>query len=127
MPDERARRAIWVFGSNLRGIHGAGSAKVAADEYGAQRGVGSGRTGNAYAIPTMARPGADTLALDDVRPHIAHFLAYARAHADDAFLVTRIGCGIAGFMDEDIAPLFKGAPPNCIFAPKWREIMEGAA
>lgn len=123
MNGEFSRRAIWVFGSNLLGIHGAGAAFVAAKEYGASRGVGEGRTGNAYAIPTMKRPGMQTLSLDEVAAAIDRFLTYAVKNPDDAFLITRIGCGIAGFTDDEIAPLFAIAPTNCIIAPLWRQII----
>ncbi len=122
MRDERERRAIWVFGSNLLGIHGGGAARIARDEYGAVRGVGVGRTGNAYAIPTMRAPGRDTLDLSEIETHINVFCEYAREH-DDAFLVTRVGCGIAGFADEDVAPLFAAAPRNCIFAHAWQPFL----
>lgn len=125
--DEYSRRAIWVFGSNLHGIHGGGAAKVAADEYGAERGVGEGRTGNAYAIPTMARPGADTLEFIEIVAAVERFLSYARANPADAFLVTRVGCVIAGYSNEDIAPLFADAPRNCILAPQWDEIIGARA
>lgn len=97
-PDE-----IFVFGSNLAGMHGGGAARIAHKQFGAEWGVGVGLTGRTYAIPTM-QGGAETIA-----PYVDQFIAFAREHADQRFLVTRIGCGIAGFDDSDIAPLFDAA------------------
>ena len=91
---------IFVFGSNLAGRHGGGAARIAADKFGAEMGVGVGRTGQTYAIPTM-QGGVDT-----IRPYVDQFIEYAAEHPNLKFLVTRIGCGIAGFRDADIAPLF---------------------
>lgn len=118
---------IFVFGSNLAGRHGAGAAKAAKLEYGAAYGKGMGRTGNAYAIPTKdGRNNADlkdprqNLPLEQVRAHIADFIAYARNHPELRFFVTRIGCGLAGRRDEEIGPLFEGAPSNCSLPSDWK-------
>lgn len=123
--------AIWVFGSNLAGRHGAGAAKVAKEQFGARYGVGVGATGRAYAIPTKdGRSGgkltdpAELLSLDSVRQHIEHFIEYARANPGLSFTVTRVGCGLAAFADKDIAPLFACAPANCTFAQEWRAFLE---
>lgn len=94
---------VFVFGSNLRGQHGGGAARVAYQKFGAEWGVGVGMTGQCYAIPTM-QGGVET-----IRPYVSDFIAFARMHSEYRFLVTRIGCGIAGFRDEDIAPLFRNA------------------
>ena len=91
---------IFVFGSNLAGRHAGGAARIAADKFGAELGVGVGRTGQTYARPTM-QGGVDT-----IRPYVDDFIEYATQHPELNFLVTRIGCGIAGFRDVDIAPLF---------------------
>ena len=91
---------IFVFGSNLAGRHAGGAARIATDKFGAEWGVGVGRTGQTYAIPTM-QGGVDT-----IRPYVDDFIEYATQHPELNFLVTRIGCGIAGFRDVDIAPLF---------------------
>lgn len=105
--------AVFVFGSNLAGIHGAGAAKFAARWRGAQDGVGEGRTGGAYAIPTKdAR--LRTLSIADSVAGVGRFLAYAAGHPETAFEVTRVGCGLAGYADADVAPLFFMAPPNCV-------------
>lgn len=97
---ELAENEIFVFGSNLRGMHGGGAARVAMEEFGAEWGVGVGRTGQTYAIPTMHG------GVDVIKPYVDEFVEYAKVHPELRFLVTRVGCGIAGFRDEDIAPLF---------------------
>lgn len=110
---------IFVFGSNLAGRHGKGAALHAKQAHDAEYGVGIGRTGNAYAIPTKdAR--IRTLPLDRIAVHVAEFLAYARAHPNLDFQVTKIGCGLAGYQEQDIAPMFKDAPNNCHLPDLWR-------
>ena len=94
---------IFVFGSTLAGHHMGGAARAAHQKFGAEWGVGTGLTGRSYAIPTM-QGGVET-----IRPYVDEFIEFARQHQDMAFLVTRIGCGIAGFKDEEIAPLFRMA------------------
>ncbi len=94
---------IFVFGSNLAGHHIGGAAKAAHTKFGAQWGIGVGLTGQSYAIPTM-QGGIDT-----IKPYIDQFIEFAKRNPKNNFLVTRIGCGIAGFKDEEIAPLFKDA------------------
>lgn len=98
MPDE-----VFVFGSNLDGYHGGGAARVALDKFGAVYGQGVGLQGQSYAIPTM-QGGVETIV-----PYVDEFIAFAMQHPDKFFLVTRIGCGIAGFTDRKMAPLFKDA------------------
>ncbi len=97
-PDE-----IFVFGSNLQGHHAGGAARAAELKFGAIWGQGIGLQGQSYAIPTM-QGGVET-----IRPYVDQFIAFAKEHTELFFYVTRIGCGIAGFRDEDIAPLFKEA------------------
>ncbi len=94
---------IFVFGSNLAGAHGGGAARLAYKKFGAVWGNGVGLQGQSYAIPTM-QGGVDT-----IRPYVDEFIRFAKKHTELTFLVTRIGCGIAGFDDRDIAPLFKDA------------------
>ena len=94
---------IFVFGSNLAGMHGGGAARAAVRHFGAIMGQGVGLQGRSYAIPTM-QGGVDT-----IRPYVDEFITFAKAHKELTFLVTRIGCGIAGFKPADIAPLFKDA------------------
>lgn len=98
---ELKENEIFVFGSNLAGAHGGGAARVAMEKFGAEWGKGVGLQGQSYAIPTM-HGGVDT-----IRPYVDDFIAFAREHSELKFYVTRIGCGIAGFRDSDIAPLFK--------------------
>lgn len=110
---------VFVFGSNLAGQHYGGAARTAHDKFGAEWGVGVGPTGQCYAIPTM-QGGIDT-----IRPYVDEFTEYARNHPNNRFLVTRIGCGIAGFKDDEIAPLFYEASklPNVNFSKEWLNIL----
>lgn len=94
---------VFVFGSNLAGMHGGGAAYVAFRQFGAVMGCGVGLRGQSYAIPTM-QGGVET-----IKPYVDDFIAFAKAHPELFFYVTRIGCGIAGFRDEEIAPLFRDA------------------
>ena len=94
---------IFVFGSNLGGRHAGGAARLAADHFGAIMGQGVGLQGQSYAIPTM-QGGVDT-----IQPYVDEFIRFADCHPEMTFLVTRIGCGIAGFTPAEIAPLFAGA------------------
>lgn len=111
--------AIFVFGSNLAGRHGAGAALFARQNHGAIYGRGVGPQGNAYAIPTKDYQ-IKTLPLTAIAPHVKDFIGYARAHPELTFQVTRIGCGLAGYTDGQIAPMFRGAPDNCILPEGWR-------
>ncbi len=94
---------IFVFGSNLAGNHCGGAARVALERFGAIPGQGVGIQGRAYAIPTMFGSVAE------IRPYVDDFLDLAYEWDENTFYVTRIGCGIAGFTDEQIAPLFDRA------------------
>lgn len=112
-------QTIFVFGSNLAGRHGKGAALVAARQWQAQRGVGEGRTGYAYAIPTKDSR-MKVRSLKDIHLSVLRFRDYARAHPELQFYVTRVGCGLAGYKDEDIAPMFADAPHNCDLPMGWR-------
>lgn len=94
---------IFVFGSNLAGMHAGGAARLAFRKFGAVWGQGVGLQGRSYAIPTM-QEGVET-----IRPHVEAFIGFAREHPQLKFLVTQIGCGIAGFSPRQIAPLFESA------------------
>ena len=94
---------IFVFGSNLQGYHGGGAARLAMNQWGAVWGQGTGLQGQTYAIPTM-QGGIGT-----IRPYIDQFIKFAQNDPERTFLVTEIGCGIAGFRPADIAPLFRNA------------------
>ena len=109
---------IFVFGSNLAGIHAGGAARYAADKFGAVSGVEEGRQGQSYALPTMDED-FQPLRISAIRFGVDRFKKFAAAHSDSEFYVTRVGCGIAGFKDEQIAPLFVGSPSNCSFDPQW--------
>ena len=100
---ELKENEIFVFGSNLAGAHGGGAARLAYRKFGAVWGEGVGLHGRTYAIPTM-QGGVQT-----IKPYVDEFIRFAKKHPWLTFLVTRIGCGIAGFQDRDIAPLFKAA------------------
>lgn len=109
---------IFVFGSNLAGRHGKGAALLAKEAYGAQIGVGSGPSGQSYAIPTKDVR-LDVLPIEVIRRYVSDFKTYARLHPAQTFFLTRIGCGLAGFANSDIAPLFADAPANCSFPSEW--------
>lgn len=94
---------IFVFGSNLDGHHGGGAARTAKEKFGAVWGQGSGLQGQSYGIPTMHG------GVDDIKPYVDEFIAFAIENPELTFLVTRVGCGIAGFQDDEMAPLFKKA------------------
>lgn len=94
---------VFVFGSNLQGMHLGGAARAAKLKFGAIMGQGVGLQGQSYAIPTMHG------GVDMIKPYTDEFIAFAKEHPDLHFLVTRIGCGIASFRDTDIAPLFAEA------------------
>lgn len=110
---------IFVFGSNLAGIHGAGAALHARHFYGAVLGVGVGPQGRAYALPTKDQH-FRVLPLFVIAQHVTEFISYAKMHPELTFNVTAVGCGYAGYNPFDIAPLFKGAPPNCELPNWWR-------
>jgi hypothetical protein len=101
--DSLDKNEIFVFGSNLHGMHGGGAAHVAHKRFGAVWGQGTGLQGQSYAIPTM-HGGIDT-----IMPYVNDFIAFAKEHPELKFLVTEIGCGIAGFSTSEMAPLFKEA------------------
>ena len=111
---------IFVFGSNLAGRHGGGAARAANMKFGAEWGVGVGLTGQSYAIPTM-QGGVET-----IKPYVDEFIRFAQANPELKFLVTRIGCGIAGFRDEEIAPLFDKAMqvPNIYLPETFFKILQ---
>lgn len=112
---------IFVFGSNLAGMHGGGAAFAAFRHFGAIMGQGVGLQGQSYAIPTM-QGGVET-----IKPYVDEFIAFARQHQELRFLVTRIGCGIAGFTDQQIAPLFVEAldEPNIALPKSFVDVLIG--
>ena len=116
---QEGKRMIFVFGSNLAGRHGKGAALCARNLCGAKYGVGVGRTGNAYAIPTKDEQ-IKTLPLSRIAEYVSEFLDYATAHPELEFEVTRIGCGLAGYKEDQVAPMFATAPMNCHLPAGWR-------
>jgi len=115
-----AANEIFVFGSNLSGMHGGGAALIAYERFGAIWGQGVGMQGQSYGIPTM-QGGVET-----IRPYVDEFIRYAAQHPEYKFLVTRIGCGIAGFSDAEIAVLFRDAigHENIILPRPFVEVLE---
>lgn len=111
---------IFVFGSNEAGIHGAGAAAEAYKKHGARWGMSYGHYGQSFAIPTKDHTISKTLPIPLIKAYVTGFLAYAQSRPEWMFKVIRIGCGLAGLKDEDIAPLFKGASTNCLFDETWK-------
>ncbi len=111
---------IFVFGSNFQGAHMGGAARVAKEKYGAVWGIGEGLQGKSYAIPTME-------GLENLAPAVQRFTSFARQHRELKFFVTAIGCGIAGYQPEEIAPMFLDAAylPN-VYLPLsfWKILMK---
>ena len=112
---------ILVFGSNLSGIHGAGAARHAFMHHGAVMGQGIGLQGTSYALPTKGL-NISFMPLTDIGRHVAAFISFAKIRPDLTFRVTRVGCGLAGFKDTEIAPLFRAALelPNVRLPKGWR-------
>ena len=119
--EQLAENEIFVFGSNLAGMHGGGAARQARIRWGAVMGQGVGLQGRTYAIPTM-QGGPET-----IKPYVDEFIAFAKAHPGLRFLVTEIGCGIAGFTPSQIAPLFAGAAdvPNILLPARFWDVLLG--
>ena len=112
---------IFVFGSNLQGSHGGGAAAIAAKKFGAIWGQGVGLQGQSYGIPTMHG------GISAIKPYVDEFIEFAKNNPQLNFLVTRIGCGIAGFSEEEMAPLFENATSleNVYLPDSFLDIIEG--
>ena len=119
MISELKENEIFVFGSNLGGFHGGGAARAALNHFGAIWGQGVGLQGRSYAIPTMHG------GVDAIKPYVDEFIDFARQHQEYRFLVTRIGCGIAGFTVAEMAPLFSEAIdlPNVILPEDFVRVL----
>jgi hypothetical protein len=113
---------IFCFGSNLAGIHGAGAAKTAL-QWGAVMGRGQGHSGQTYAIPTKNEH-IQTLSLYRIRMFVYIFIDYAIGNPELEFLLTPIGCGLAGYKPEQIAPMFKHAPSNVVLPNEFKEVIK---
>ena len=117
---------IFVFGSNEKGIHGGGAARVAFDKHGAVRGQGFGPQGNSWGIPTCSKPTGEPgfeISVERLAFYIGCFIAYAKHYPNETFQVTKIGCGLAGWTNEQVAPLFTNAPANCQFDTEWKPFL----
>lgn len=111
-------KMIFVFGSNLRGVHGAGAAHFAFKQRGAVWGVGWGLQGQSFAVPTKDRE-IVTLRMHRIQHFILHFIDQAKV-IPEQFQITCLGCGLAGLQHGDIAPMFVNAPDNCYFDTLWQ-------
>ncbi len=116
------QRPVFVFGSNLAGMHGAGAALAAKLYHAAQPGVGVGRTGNAYAIPTKNER-LKPLPILSIYMYVEKFIKYARNNPELTFEITPIGTGLAGFKHHQIAPMFQDAPSNCMMPKVWDRLL----
>lgn len=116
-------KKVFVFGSNEAGIHGAGAAKHAYEKCGARWGFSYGHCGDSFAIPTKDND-IQTLELQRIRGYVHGFCAFAAGHPKLTFQVTRIGCGLAGLEDRDIAPMFFGTTKNVLFDEAWKPIFD---
>lgn len=111
----------FVFGSNEAGRHGKGAALCAKQYFGAVYGQGHGEQGNSYAIATKDES-LRSLSIDEIRGNVRIFLQHATNHPHKQFAVSRVGCGLAGYRDEEIAPMFKGHPSNVYSLEKsWKQ------
>lgn len=113
---------IFVFGSNLAGRHGAGSAKEAVRNWGASYGQAVGRQGNAWAIPTKDFK-LRVLPIERIRYFVDLFNAYAHMHPELSFRCVAIGCGLAGYEPKDIAPLFARSPANVMLPLEFIKVL----
>lgn len=123
MPTPASIEPVFVFGSNLAGRHGKGAALWARQHRGAICGQGVGPQGNAYAIPTKDHQ-LRVLPLDVIAGHVREFLEYAGERADLRFQLTPIGCGLAGYRPDQIAPMFADAPTNVILPDALRAVLD---
>lgn len=111
-----APNEVFVFGSNIHGRHGAGAARFAVERFGAEYGNGEGLQGQSYALPTME-------GWESFQEAVTRFLAYAESRPDLTFLMTEVGCGLAGYTVEEVAPLFSEVPPNVELPPAFEEFL----
>ena len=117
------RKVYFVFGSNEAGRHGKGAAEYARKYHKAAYFKASGISGNSYAIPTKDK-NLKVLPLESIKSYVDEFIAVAEKQSEDIFRVTRVGCGLAGYKDVDISPMFKGVPSNCLLPEKWKRDTE---
>lgn len=110
-----------MFGSNTAGIHGAGAALDALRHFGAIKGLGEGLQGQSYALPTkgLVAGRLRTLPIEAIAEHASRFKTFAASRPDLTFILTPVGCGLAGYRPDEIAPLFVGAPPNVVMPTEF--------
>lgn len=113
---------IFVFGSNTAGRHGAGAALVAVEKFGAIYGKGWGLQGNSFAIPTKSHT-INILPLVTIKAYVIRFKAYVEMNPDVDFFITSIGCGLAGYTNEAIAPMFQGIANNVSIPKNWEKLI----
>jgi hypothetical protein len=116
---------VFVFGSNLAGQHAGGAARTALENFGAMTGVGRGWSGQSFAIPTMNEH-LQQMPLSQIQHYIDDFKIYTKNHPKITYFITSIGCGIAGYTTEEIAPMFKGISHNVILPHSFRPFVEKA-
>lgn len=116
--DSLAADEIFVFGSNASGAHGAGAARFAYDRFGAVWGQSEGLQGQSYGIDTMSGLGV-------IEEQAKRFLEFAREHPELRFLVTEVGCGIAGHTPDEVAGFFAGAPGNVVLPERFEAVLKG--
>ena len=116
---------VFVFGSNLAGQHAGGAARTAYEHFGAVMGVGRGWAGQSYAIPTTNEH-LQQMPLSQIQHYIDDFKIYTKNHPKIKYFITSVGCGIAGYKVEEIAPMFKGISHNVIFPQSFRPFVEKA-
>lgn len=114
---------VFVFGSNLAGTHAGGAAKMANIYFGAMKGVGRGWSGQSFAIPTMNEH-LQQMPLSQIEHYVEDFKIYTKNHPKLKYFITSIGCGVAGYKVEEIAPMFKGISQNVIFPASFRPFVE---
>lgn len=118
-----AEDTIFVFGSNMAGTHQGGAAKIALQHFGAVKGAGRGWAGQSYAIPTMNEH-LQQMPLSQIEHYIDDFKIYTKNHPKNKYFITSVGCGVAGYKVEEIAPMFKGISKNVIFPASFRPFVE---
>jgi hypothetical protein len=109
---------IFVFGSNTAGAHGGGAARFAHDRFGAVWGQSEGLQGQSYGIDTMA-------GLPVFEEQAGRFVEFAREHPELRFLMTEVGCGIAGYTPQQVAGFFRGAPENVVLPESFIAVLSG--
>lgn len=109
---------VFVFGSNRAGLHAGGAARTAREKFGAREGVGEGLTGQCYAFPTLTE-NFEKVSPASLQASRDRLFETARLHPDKTFLLTKVGCGIAGFSEDEIRPLFANAPSNIVLPDDW--------